>query len=342
MLLKRWKPIRNLNPFIIMEIALGATVSILLAEMVGLRYASAAGITTLLTIQNSRDLTVKTTLQRYAAFALMLALSFVIMRPMGFSVISFGLFLLAFVALCLLLNLQAVIASNAVLATHFLAEGHMQPFMMLNALWILTIGAAVGVLVNLLIPHQRRPLAHYRDRVEDALRDILRVMARRILSPTGGANTEGENARVREAFDALEDRLVRYQAAAAEESGNRFAGTSTYPVRYFQMRSQQVVLLMRIWHNLERVQDSYQLHGRLSQFFMTTSDTFSERNNAVGLLNLHAQLEDQYRAAPLPASRQEFENRALMFAVLMDIKSFLTIKRDFIAEVNDEELERYW
>lgn len=339
------KPIRSenrLNPFIILEIALGATLSILLAEFLGLQFASTAGITTLLTIQNSRDLTLKTTLQRYAAFLLMVALSAATMLPLGFTVISFGLFLLLFVGLCLVLNFQAVIASNAVLATHFLNVKHMGPEILLNALLILTIGAAVGVLVNLLIPHQRRPLAHYRDRVEEALRDILRVMADRIQSPAANQVKAQENARVREAFQQLEDRLDRYQDAAAEEGGNRFAGSATYPVRYFQMRSQQLVFLQRIWDNLERIQVGYDMHQRLAQFFLATSETFSERNNAVGLLSLHQGLEALYREAPLPATRPEFEDRALMYAVLMDVKSFLLIKRDFIAGVDAGDLKRYW
>jgi len=338
----RKKRSRRLNPFIILEIALGATISILLAELLGLQFASSAGITTLLTIQNSRDLTLKTTLQRYGAFVLMLALSFALMQPLRFTVISFGLFLLFFVGLCLLFEWQAVIASNAVLATHFLAVGHMQPAIIINALFILTIGAGVGVVLNLVIPHQRRPLAHYRDRVEEALRDILRVMADRIQSPAADAEKDRENARMREAFQQLEDRLDRYQDAAAEEGGNRFEGRAAYPVRYFQMRTQQLVLLQRIWDNLERIKEGYDMHQRLAQFFLATSETFSERNNAVGLISLHQGLETLYREAPLPATRPEFEDRALMYAVLMDIKSFLLIKRDFIAGVAPGDLTRYW
>ncbi len=329
----------GLNPFITLEIALGATISIMLAELFGLQFASAAGITTLLTIQNSRDQTVKTTVQRYAAFLLMLGLSFAIMRPLGFTVLSFGLFLLIFVGLCLLLGLQAVVASNAVLATHFLSVGHMQGPMMLNAFYILTIGAAVGVTLNLLIPHQRRPLKHFRDQVEDALRDLLRAMAVRITAP---AAPESQRQEVRAAFAALETSLSTYHAAAVEVGENRFAGHSTYPANYFQMRSRQVVLLHRIWDNLERIQGAYDLHEPLARFLETTADTFSERNNAVGLLALHANLEALYRQAPLPVTRPEFEDRALMFTVLQDIKSFLIIKRDFIQDVDVKELARYW
>ena len=112
----RKKRSRRLNPFIILEIALGATISILLAELLGLQFASSAGITTLLTIQNSRDLTLKTTLQRYGAFVLMLALSFALMQPLRFTVISFGLFLLFF-------RQQVVVVGGRVLR-----EGDALPF----------------------------------------------------------------------------------------------------------------------------------------------------------------------------------------------------------------------
>lgn len=75
------------------EVALGTTSGILLADMLGLKYSAVAGITTLLTIQNTRGATLKTAGKRMLAFALMVILCFAALPPLHFHTLSFGLFL---------------------------------------------------------------------------------------------------------------------------------------------------------------------------------------------------------------------------------------------------------
>ena len=79
------------------EAAIGTTVSILLADILGLQFSAVAGITTLLTIQNTRGATLKTASKRILAFVLMVLLCAVTLLPLGFHVLSFGPFLLLFV-----------------------------------------------------------------------------------------------------------------------------------------------------------------------------------------------------------------------------------------------------
>ena len=145
---------RQVDLISVAEVAAGTTFSILLAGMFGLKYSAVAGITTLLTIQNTRGATLKTTGKRMVAFALMVALCAATLLPLQFHTLSFGLFLLLFVGLCYLLDLQSVIASSAVLATHFLMERSMAPDLIINELGLLLVGSGVGVLVKLIIPRR--------------------------------------------------------------------------------------------------------------------------------------------------------------------------------------------
>ena len=342
---------RRVNYLVVMEIALGSTISLLLASWAGLMYSASAGITTLLTIQNTRDKTLKTTLQRYLAFLLMLGLTRLIMVPLQFSALSFGLFLLFFVGLCYASGMQLVMASNAVLATHFLIEKNMGLPLVVNEFWLLTIGATAGLMLNLLIPHQRQPLSHYRDEVEGMLKDILCAMSSRAL---GLCRVDGrlitctadhlarENALMQGGFARLEKLLSDYELAARDEGGNRLQTQAIYPIKYFQMRSRQVAFLKRIWGNLERVQRVYSASQPLADFLLDIASSFGESNNALRLLEEHRKLEENYEVSALPQSRGEFEARALLYVVLLDIRSFLEIKRDFYASLEPEEIRRYW
>ena len=48
------------------------------------------------------------------------------------------------------------------------------------------------------------------------------------------------------------------------------------------------------------------------------------------------------RQEPLPVSREEFESRAILYHILMDLEEFLIFKRRFVESLSDEQRRRYW
>ena len=44
----------------------------------------------------------------------------------------------------------------------------------------------------------------------------------------------------------------------------------------------------------------------------------------------------------LPATREEFEARAILFQVLLELEEFLRMKREFVAELTAEETRKFW
>ena len=44
----------------------------------------------------------------------------------------------------------------------------------------------------------------------------------------------------------------------------------------------------------------------------------------------------------LPTTREEFEARAILFQVLLELEEFLLIKREFVAEMTAEEIGEFW
>ena len=83
---------RQVDLISVAEVAAGTTLAIVLAGIFGLKFSAVAGITTLLTIQNTRGATLKTTGKRIAAFALMVILCAATLLPFQFHTLSFGLF----------------------------------------------------------------------------------------------------------------------------------------------------------------------------------------------------------------------------------------------------------
>ena len=56
------------------------------------------------------------------------------------------------------------------------------------------------------------------------------------------------------------------------------------------------------------------------------------------ILNMHA----FYREQPLPQTREEFESRAILFQILMDMEHFLMLKKTFANSLTTEEMKKFW
>ena len=332
-----WFKPHQTNYIIVLEIALGTTVSILLADLIGLKFSAVAGITTLLTIQNTFEDTLVTAIKRYIAFVLMVFLCWLIFELFHFHTLSFGLFLLLFVGVCYTFDMQAVVASNAVLATHFLIEQSITFPLIINEFGLLFIGSAVGILVKLLIPRRPAPLKRFRDEIEEIFRQLLRMMSSKIMQTLDESKID-----IHSSFDELEKKLSGYESTAITEIANKILPQSNYPVLYFQMRSRQASFMRRIWNNLERTYERHDTNKLLANFLSDVAEGFHERNNALLMLNELDQIDKKYDLLTLPKTRQEFEDRALLYAVIQDFRSLLEIKRDFMLSVDQSEMSSYW
>lgn len=59
------------------------------------------------------------------------------------------------------------------------------------------------------------------------------------------------------------------------------------------------------------------------------------------LARLHAVME-QMKTEPLPVTREEFENRAALYHILMDLEDFLLYKRTFVGTMDERLRSIYW
>ena len=105
---------------------------------------------------------------------------------------------------------------------------------------------------------------------------------------------------------------------------------------------EQCVILMRIFTDIKRLDSVTEQAEPISKFLEKMSAEFSEINDAVTLLADLDGLFEHYSEETLPKSRDEFENRALLYHILCDLKSFVTLKADFAAKLEDNEKNRYW
>ncbi len=302
----------------------GSVAAVLLAVALQLQFAYAAGIITLLTIQDTKKETVKIAVKRMIIFMIMTALSVLIFPLAGFHVWAFGIVLIPYLFCCMALDMKEAIAPIAVLCTHYISAQSCNAGMIGNELVILVIGAGIGVLCNLFMPDGREQLVRYQRSVDDKMVHILQRMALYI-------ELEDKSDYMGNCFEELDGMLADLKKEALHYMNNHLIGEDDYYYEYMQMRAKQCNILKRIYADIIRLTATQEQGKKLAEFIRKTAVEFTEKNDTQGLLSELEQLHGYYERQELPVTRQEFENRSMLYHILEDMKIFLEIKKEFIA-----------
>lgn len=315
-----WKPqlIKSL------KIAAAAVIAIALAEGIGLKYSATAGIITVLSIQNTKRETLKSAGNRWMAFLCALLFSWVCFSAAGYRLWGFGAYLFLFALLCLAAGWTEAIAMDSVLVTHFLMEQGMGFGLVANEALLLLIGTGAGITVNLYLRRQRAEFDRLAEEVDGQMKGILYRMSQRL--PREDKADYGPDC-----FLELKRAIEQAKACAMANYGNTVFSKIVHELDYMAMREQQSIVLQEIYDNIMRIRylpvQAEPVAGLLGQI----GEDFHRDNTVEGLLEQQKSLLAEMKAQPLPGSREEFEARAVLFYILMQIKQFLEIKREFAA-----------
>lgn len=345
-IIKRFKKV---NLLFLFKTGLGSAIAILLAESIGLLYSPSAGIITLLTIQNTKKDTLKIALKRFQAFVLAVIVAYLSFTVIGYSPVAFGGFVFLFVALCILFKLQDGIAMNSVLMTHFLIEKNMAFGFIINEICILAIGMTIGIGLNLFMVSNKKKIRQEQLLLEEDIKESLQglaqmLKAKELYRPEVEVVQEKVNNDDYQYFDfsAIELKLKRLLKSAYEEAGNTILTDTRYLLSYLEMRKLQVNVLKDIMCNIAGIPVALKQTYPVAEFIESIASSFHERNNAIGLLKELEELKEHFRKEELPVTREEFEYRAALLQILKELEYFLWLKRNFIKELEEKNMNSYW
>lgn len=319
------KPLSRLDYIKLIKYTIGAIVSILIANLLHLEYAMSTGIVTLLTIQDTKKETIKVSVKRITIFFIMTLLSYVVYPTLGYTVWTFGIVLIPYLFLCLLFDMKEAIAPIAVLCTHYISSKSCSPDMIENEFLILVIGASVGIIINLFMTDNIKQIKKRQREIDDSMRRILERMSIYIVK-------ERKEDYTGSCFTELDTLLEDLKRESLQYMNNHFIGTNDYYYNYVQMRLSQCKLLKRIYHDIMRMEYIPTQATILSEVLIKISTEFHERNDAIELLEYINAILLNLRNEALPVTRQEFENRAILYHVLTDLEVFISLKKTFILQ----------
>ena len=314
--------------------AVGATLAMLISESLGLNYALSAGIITVLSVQNTKRKSLETGLARLNSTLLALGISCLMFTLFGFNSVAFGIYLLIFIPLAVKFKLSDGIAVSSVLVTHVLGEGTISLAILWNEVMLMVIGAGIAILFNLYMPNMIAQIKKDQDEIEEHFRTVLFCLANTTRSQAVAIDEE-------ELFESLERHLDQARTRAERNRQNYFLEEMTYYVQYMEMRAMQYQVLTNMRQTLGKVMMTVEQSNLLADLTEHIANSLHEFNTADELIQETQTVLICCRNQELPKSREEFENRAMLFQYLNDVMHLLEIKRQFIQNLTPKQIELF-
>lgn len=319
------------------KIGVGSSIAIYIAQSLGLDYAVSAGTVTLLTLMTSKLETFRLSISRFLTFGVTLLLAWLIVSHIDNRWAAYGLLLMLVVFIAELLGLRATISVNSVVAAHIVTNQDLSGKAILNEFLLVLIGVTLAVILNLFhanFSHRRRIIESMR-RAESKLQGVLENLSEYL---RGREMSEDVWAEIR----SLEESMQEYINSAYEYQDNTFHSHPEYYISYFEMRLEQLRILHRLHYEIVRIRAIPRQAEVIADYLEYLAKYVVEVNSPDKQTERLNEIFEGMRHEELPRSREEFEDRAILYHILMDIQDFLACKADFVAGLDETQRKRYW
>lgn len=319
------------------KIAVGSSAAIYIAEMIGLEYAASAGSIALLTLVTTKWETVKLSVYRLITFFFTVLLAGLTIGQLKSEWIAYGSFMFLVMMICHALGWQATISVNSVIGTHFLMTKDFGYDFVINEFLLVAIGITIALILNLFYDYknQKNGLINSMRDTENRLQMILGHMA---------AYLSGKDMQVNvwEEIRVLERDLDIFIRDACEYQDNTFPSHPRYYIDYFEMRMKQLGILHNLHYEIKKIREMPRQAIIITEYMLYLAPYIVEDNFPDEQIDSLKEIFSAMKKEPLPATREEFEGRAVLYHILMDIEEFLIFKKRFVERLDDKQLERYW
>lgn len=327
------KKITKNDLLICIQISVAFMISIYTANFFELEYAFTAGVITLLSIQITKKQTIIIAIKRLVGYFIMTVLVLIIFNLIGYSLLSFGLFVLIFSIISTKLDISIGLVPNVVMASHFFLENTTSINFIFNETAIYFIGLFFALIVNLIIPNSKKQNKLRRKELDKHIKNMLIYISNflsknyEIEDKISDKNiykiyVNKEILKTKKYIDELEEEIIK-------EIENDLLSNNIYDLDYLKLRERQFNILSKVYENSIRLDKNIIQSNKISSFIDEIYTDYDEQNTALNLIKKARELSDYFKNAELPKSREEFENRAILFIIMEDLVEFLNEKYRF-------------
>lgn len=307
----------------VIKTAAATVISVGIADYLGFKYALTAGIIAIISIQGTRKETYKIALERILATTIGLVISSLLFQVFAPNYMVLGVFILIFMPICVRLNLIQGFLVNVVLATHLISEKSTSLELFLNEFGLLLIGLGTALLFNLYMPDTNKELRKLSKEMSITIQNILLGMGEALRCNCVSIDEK-------KLINKLKEQGNRARALAITDYNNAVFSSSSESIDYFKMRYVQYKILKRMGLHFSRLYQVSEHNLKIADLIEQICYTTFDNNEITKVLEAIFRCKDDFRNSDLPKTREEFENRAILYGFLNDLEEFASVVRDFL------------
>lgn len=343
------------------KIAVGSSAAIYIAQLLGLEYAISAGTITLLTLMTTKWETVKLSVFRLVTFVVTILLAWAAFSHIKSTWIGYGVFIFCVVLFAELMGWRATISVNSVVGAHLLTRQDWGMPFVENELLLVLIGVVIAFLLNLFQNNDRNEkdiIANMRY-TEKQLQEILcrfgdylsqeetqvqpgQGVPENSTQPKKQPRSGSSSGNLWDDIIRLEKELQDFILEAYEYQENTFHSHPAYYIDYFEMRLDQCHVLHNLHYEVKKIRYIPKQAKVVAGYMLYLADYVVERNVPSAQIEKLEGIFQDMKKEELPRSREEFENRAILYHILMDMEEFLIYKQRFVKSLDERQKKLYW
>lgn len=317
-----------------LKIMIGSSMAIFIAMLLNLEFATSAGIVALLTIETTKLETIKLSIYRVATYVVTVILSWIMFQHISSIWIAYGVFVFIIIFLAEWVGWKATISVNVVIGTHYLSTLDFSIQFMLNELMLVLIGISIAIVLNLFTrnTNEEKRILQNIIYTETKMKDILDELEQYLRCEHMERNVWLDTG-------SLEREIEYFIKLSYEYSNNTFKKESNYYGHYFEMRMMQVGVLHNLHSEMRKIRYMPEEAKIVADYIMFIRNYILELNNPRKQIEELEHTFGEVLKGELPLTVEEFEGRAILYHILMDLEEFLMYKMRFV-ELNSNVVEK--
>ena len=301
--------------------AIGAALSIAIAQFFGLQFYASAGMLTILSVQTTKRKSLHAVYTRVVATLIGLLLAFIFFEIFGYNPVALAAMLVVFIPITVSLKVSEGVISSIVLILHVYTSSNFTLELLKNELGLMTIGYSIGLLVNIYMQDITKNLVSYRKQVEQLYAEIFEEIAKYLRN----GDTLWDGHQLIEA----EKIINKAKALAFQDVENHLTRKNNLHYVYFDMRERQLEIIERVLPKITTLPVIVQQAEIVAVFMEELSGHVHSGNTASLYRDKLQQVKEQFADMPLPTDHTTFTAMASLYQFIEEMDAYLAIKQSF-------------
>ncbi|WP_162140281.1 aromatic acid exporter family protein [Haploplasma axanthum] len=301
------------------KMIIAGIVTLFLAYFLNVRYYTTASAIAILSIQWTKRDFINIAIKRLISGVAAILLATLMFTYIGHSFLVFSCFLIIFISASWFLNAPEGIVPSVVIVTHLLSIDMITFAFVLEETLLLVIAIGVAFIVNMIYPQSSV------QSMKKSLRDVDSILEEKLLKIKNKLlNTEKTELKInsKKELGKIMSEVHMIDRDIILQNDHRY-------ITYLYMRNMQISVLDAIDKNVDSIKENHPYRFVIADFIDKVGKSIGFNNYASKLIVELEELKEYFVKSELPKTRIEFETRAVLFQIINELETFLSLKIEF-------------